>query len=271
MERLFINLIINAAQSFGKKDGVDNRIEVAISSAPESAVVEIADNGCGIGPETAEHIFNPFFTTKPAGEGTGLGLAICKSIVDELGGKIEFESESGEGTRFRVILPAHEEKSAERAEAPVGERRRRTSSGSIRTGEEGAPAQEAKVGRLLLIDDEPNVARALEAFLNEDFEVEIAHCGSKGLELIATGREFGAVLCDLSMPNMNGAQFYKKLAEIDPDLAGRTVLMTGILGSALTELLGPDIRCPLLQKPFDPDEAKRLLLRLIKDGPQASD
>lgn len=270
VERLFINLIINAAQSFDKGEAPDNRVEVSISSAPESAVVEIADNGCGMSPETAERIFDLFFTTKPEGEGTGLGLAICKSIADELGGKIEVESEPGRGSRFRVVLPAHGEKPAERVGAAAADRRRRISSSSFKVEEGRTAAQKAKIGKLLLIDDEPNVAYTLKEFLSTDFDVETFTCAADALEKLEAGGEFDAVLCDLAMPNISGAEFYRKLGELDPVLADRTVLMTGMLGATLPDLLGPDIDCPLLQKPFDPEEARGVLVRLVKDELPAS-
>ena len=64
------------------------------------------DNGHGISPEALSHLFDPFFTTKPVGQGTGLGLAICHGIVQRAGGRIEVESEPGQGALFRVVLPA---------------------------------------------------------------------------------------------------------------------------------------------------------------------
>ncbi len=263
VERLFLNLVINAVQAFDQAEGTDGRVEVSVSRSTEGAVVEIADNGCGMGPETIERIFDPFFTTKGVGEGTGLGLAICKTITDELGGRIEVESEPGRGTRFRVILlPAHEQEPAGRDEAETA-RRRRVSSGSVEAARGGTRSGQTVSGRLLLIDDEPEVARALQAFLSDDFEVEVTFCGSEGLRLIEAGGEFDAVLCDLAMPNMNGAEFRRKLAEIDPELAARTVIMTGMLGSALRELLGPDVDCPLLQKPFEPEQFRKVLAKVV--------
>jgi signal transduction histidine kinase len=69
-----------------------------------SAQIAVIDRGSGIAPEQMKDIFNPFFTTKP--EGVGLGLAIVAKIVDEHGGKIAIESEPGQGSIFRVSLPA---------------------------------------------------------------------------------------------------------------------------------------------------------------------
>jgi signal transduction histidine kinase len=69
-------------------------------------MVEVADNGCGIPEETLPHIFEPFFTTKAIGDGTGLGLSITHSLVQDHGGRLDVESVLGQGTRFRVYLPA---------------------------------------------------------------------------------------------------------------------------------------------------------------------
>jgi len=68
--------------------------------------IRIRDNGTGIPPEVKEKMFNPFFTTKPAGEGTGLGLSISHDIiVKQHGGAIEVDTQPGEYTEFRIVLP----------------------------------------------------------------------------------------------------------------------------------------------------------------------
>ena len=67
--------------------------------------LEVADNGCGIAPETVQKIFDPFFTTKPVGEGTGLGLSLSYGIIKKHHGDISVRSEPGKGTTFRVVLP----------------------------------------------------------------------------------------------------------------------------------------------------------------------
>jgi signal transduction histidine kinase len=99
MERVFYNLILNAAQASPPGGAVTVKTRAA------AGVVEIAviDRGVGIDPQQRNSIFNPFFTTKP--EGVGLGLAIVSKIVDEHGGKISVESEPGKGSVFHVLLP----------------------------------------------------------------------------------------------------------------------------------------------------------------------
>ncbi|HTP85627.1 MAG TPA: ATP-binding protein [Bryobacteraceae bacterium] len=110
MERVFYNLLVNAAQASPRQSCItvktrqmDNTVEIAV-----------IDRGSGIDPKHMESIFNPFFTTKTSG--TGLGLAIVSRIVDEHGGSIAVESEPGSGSIFRVLLPvnAHQTSGGER-------------------------------------------------------------------------------------------------------------------------------------------------------------
>lgn len=99
MERVFYNLVLNAAQATARGGAVT----VKTRAAGGTAEIAVIDRGVGIDPGQRDSIFNPFFTTKP--EGVGLGLAIVSKIVDEHGGKIAVESELGKGSVFRVLLP----------------------------------------------------------------------------------------------------------------------------------------------------------------------
>jgi PAS domain S-box-containing protein len=107
LEQMFLNLFINAAESFDQEDKEKNRVAVSLhNDGNGGVVVEVVDNGRGMTAWEAEHALDPFFSTGATGNGGGLGLAICKSIVDEMGGAIELRSRPGEGTAFRITLPA---------------------------------------------------------------------------------------------------------------------------------------------------------------------
>jgi signal transduction histidine kinase len=102
LNQVFLNLLMNAIQACTP----EGRIEVRTRANGDcSAVVEVADSGCGIKAEHLPHIFEPFFTTKPVGQGTGLGLSVSYGIIRDHGGTIEVESTEGQGSTFRVRLP----------------------------------------------------------------------------------------------------------------------------------------------------------------------
>ena len=102
INQVVMNLVINAAQAMGPERGT-----ITLSNGVEGDQVwlEVADNGCGIAPQSLQKIFDPFFTTKPVGEGTGLGLSLSYGIVKKHHGDISVRSEVGTGTTFRVVLP----------------------------------------------------------------------------------------------------------------------------------------------------------------------
>lgn len=102
--QVVLNLIINAAHALPDDAPDHHFVRVGLGvDANGWAVIEVSDNGCGIDPEVAQRLFEPFFTTRTAG--TGLGLSISQRIVTSLGGTIDVESRPGEGATFRVRLP----------------------------------------------------------------------------------------------------------------------------------------------------------------------
>jgi signal transduction histidine kinase len=110
--RVLLNLISNGFYAVTKRQGQESGIgfEPTVAAATKSlgdrVEIRIRDNGIGISSEVREKLFNPFFTTKPAGEGTGLGLSISHDIiVKQHAGSIEVDSEPGQFTEFRIILP----------------------------------------------------------------------------------------------------------------------------------------------------------------------
>jgi len=104
--QVFLNLLVNAAQAIPEGDPEAHEIRASTRvDAGGRVVIEIADTGVGIPPALIGRVFDPFVTTKPAGEGTGLGVFLSRSIVTDAGGEIALESEPGRGTTVRVTLP----------------------------------------------------------------------------------------------------------------------------------------------------------------------
>ncbi len=111
LNQVFMNLLVNAAQAIE----VRGRITIRTGQEGDQVWVEVIDTGTGIPPENIPRLFDPFFTTKPVGKGTGLGLAVSFKIVEKHRGRIEVQSEAGQGTTFRVILPVQSDINKEKA------------------------------------------------------------------------------------------------------------------------------------------------------------
>ncbi len=109
LNQVFLNLLKNATEALEGRGGF---IQIGLRSAGDGVRIEVRDDGPGIPPEVQARLFEPFFTTKSAGRGTGLGLSISRRIIDEHGGRIQVESEPGEGTSFVIELPAQEGRGA---------------------------------------------------------------------------------------------------------------------------------------------------------------
>jgi signal transduction histidine kinase len=102
--QVLMALLINAADAMNDKGTITIRTRRGTSDA-EAAIAEVIDDGAGIPRNEIARIFEPFYTTKPAGRGTGLGLSVCYSIIVQHGGRIEVDSAVGAGSTFRIVLP----------------------------------------------------------------------------------------------------------------------------------------------------------------------
>ena len=243
--QVFLNVLLNAAQAMPEGRAAENRIAVSAGAdASGWARVEVRDTGSGIPPHVLPRIFEPFFTTKAPGSGTGLGLAIAHGIVTGAGGRIEVESKVGEGTLVRVWLPPAREDSA--------------SSGACATE---APA--ARPGaRVLVVDDDPMVARSIARALRPANEVVAVRSGADALARLERDGRFDVLLCDLMMPQMTGMELHERVAGVDPPLATRFVFMTG---GAFTDRARDFLARtpnPCVEKPFDPGQLRDVVARI---------
>ena len=253
--QVFLNLLINAAQSIPEGRAADNVIHATTATAPDGrALVVISDTGGGISPEVLPRIFDPFFTTKPVGVGTGLGLSICHGIVSGLGGEILVESTVGRGTTFKVLLDA----APPRAEADV-----------TATAPAAARAV-AQRGRILVVDDEPLVARALLRILAPHHDVVTRTSAREALADVQGGSEpFDLLLCDLMMPDMTGMELHARVREVAPALADRTVFLTGGAFTPSAREFLARVPNPRIEKPFEPDALRALVARVLARAPAA--
>jgi len=237
---LLVNVLVNAAQAIGVGRVADNEIWVRTRTGPDGwAILEVCDTGTGISPEVAARVFDPFFTTKPFGVGRGLGLSLCHGIVTALGGRIELGAGlAGKGTTVRVLLPP-----VEPMEAPA--------------------ATPTRV-RVLVVDDEDAVCRSLRRVLGPTVDTEIRHSGREALELLERDSRFDVILCDVLMPDGDGAEVYEHLAARAPELAARLVFVTG---GGMPRCIADRVPAArVLEKPFD-IETVRGVVSVIARGP----
>lgn len=194
-------------------------------------LIEVADSGTGIPTEQMEHIFEPFYTTKSAGQGTGLGLSTSLGIVRSHGGSILAESEPGRGTRFRLILPAAD----------------KTAAGDT----VDQPGDFAGRGRtVLVVEDEANIRILLENTLQRlSLKVLIAAEGEAGLALFRTHRaDIALVISDLHMPGMDGLELVQAIRRETPDLP--IIIMSGRVDRQTADTISTLKVCGIVDKPF---------------------
>jgi len=208
--------------------------------------VEVADNGAGMAPKTMRRIFDPFFTTKPPGFGTGLGLAICHRIVTSMGGQIEVESQSGRGSTFRVTLATADPQARAAAPEPAL----------------ALPPADVR-GRVLVIDDDPALVNAIGLVLGEDHEVEVCTSARRALDRLDAGERYDAIVCDVMMPEMSGADFHSALVRLRPELAPEIIFLTGGAFTLQAREFLDRVTNPRLDKPFDSDCLRELVNRQV--------
>ena len=249
--QVMLNLVTNAAQSIAPGAPDENQISVEVKLAENGAdevEIVVSDTGVGISPTHLPKVFEPFFTTKPAGEGTGLGLSICHRLVHGMGGRIHVSSEEGKGSRFSVFLCVA---------APFGDLESPLS--------EQAPSSQRRL-RLLIVDDEPMVARAAQRLFEGQLEVDIALDGKAALEKLAR-TDYDVVLCDVMMPGLSGLEVYRQVRIENETLANRFVFATGgLFNQELSETV-QRLSNMIVEKPFDAKTLRRVIEAAAQQRP----
>ncbi|MGO8970272.1 MAG: response regulator [Myxococcaceae bacterium] len=260
MHQVIVNLVANAAGAMRERGGrLTVLLETLAIGEPPSASspalpagryvrVAVTDTGHGMDARVLERIFEPFFTTKPDGEGTGLGLAVVHSIIQDHEGHINVKSEPGVGTTVDVFLRA-----LEGDHAPLSPR----------------PLEAVMRGhgeRLLIIDDEPAIARVLAEQLERlGYTVTTATDPEEALEVLTEDpTDFDLAITDLQMPRMDGVQLAARLAAVRPSLP--VVLITGNRMSVPSTVMRAAGVREVVDKPFQIRELCRAI-RTALDGP----
>jgi CheY-like chemotaxis protein len=243
LSQVLVNLLCNAAQSFETLDPARNRITVrAVRLGEDQVQVSVTDNGPGIAPDVLARIFEPFYTTKSAGDGTGLGLAISQSIMQSFGGDLICDTQPGRGTSFALTLLSAQ---------PMAQLIDAT----------GPVSSHSTNGRIVVVDDEPAVIRMMSRVLSVECDVTCFTDPRRALEHLRTVEDVDLILCDLSMPHVSGMMLYETMRRERPDFASRFVFMSGgVTRDDLRQFLA-SVDNERLDKPFDLSQLRALVRR----------
>jgi signal transduction histidine kinase len=249
LELAILNLALNARDAM--VDGGELALEVQNDQIDASNIlmlrpgdyvrVAITDTGCGMDEATLQRATEPFFTTKGVGKGTGLGLSLVHGLVTQSGGSMRISSRLNVGTTVELWFP-----SVEHALQPAPE-----------------PATEASAHTapsccVLVVDDDFLVAEGTAGMLKEQgYGVLVALSGVRGLEIIRSEPQVGLVIADYAMPEMTGVEFARQVLQFRPNLP--IILATGYSSAAPAD----DLQLPRLNKPYGPEEATRLISKLL--------
>jgi CheY-like chemotaxis protein len=220
--------------------------EHATLTPGEFVLLTCSDTGCGIDPATLEHIFEPFFSTKPMGKGTGLGLATVFGIVQQNSGHIEVRSETGKGTTFRLYLPRFVGEIEQRAESSVAD----TSMGN---------------GTILVVEDEAELLTIIGSSLEaHGYTTLCTSSPRRAVEICSEqATRIDLLVTDVIMPEMNGKQLQERICELIPGVT--TLFISGYTADVVAEKGVLEKETFFLQKPFTPDTLVRKVGAILAD------
>jgi two-component system, cell cycle sensor histidine kinase and response regulator CckA len=259
VEQVVMNLVVNARDALPHGGIVELRtaaLEIGDDSPEQrrgvvpGAYVEIAvsDNGVGMDEPLLRRIFEPFFTTKEQGKGTGLGLPTAYGIVAQSGGHILVDSQPGQGSTFRVLLP--QASGDDVADAPA---------------EEVATSDGSGSETILLVEDEAAVRRlGCRILERKGYRVLEADSGPAAIRMFERMAPVITLLVtDVVMPGMSGSELARRLRSMKPSL--RVLFTSGYTADAIEQQGGFETGTALLEKPFTPDALAQKVRDVLDD------
>jgi CheY-like chemotaxis protein len=246
LQQVFLNIIINAEQAM-ETSSQRRELTITTEQVADRIIVSIRDNGPGIPQEIIDELFDPFFSTKGNNSGMGLGLSISHDIITEHGGEIRVWSKPELGATFVIDLPIVTDTSEDKPDEPAD------------------VEQEEPVGaRILVVDDEPHICRALDRLLTDKgHQVDTTPSPLKALEMLRDTR-YDLILLDLRMPDMSGIELYERIGIIAPALQRKVVCVTGDVVSSQNETFLHETGIPCVAKPFGVNDLMRQVKQVLE-------
>ena len=259
LRQVIMNLIINASEAIGEKQGEVcislSKLEIKVGESiydhqgkiiPVGSYLcmEVVDNGCGMDEETKRRIFEPFYSTKFSGR--GLGMSAVLGIITSHKGALQFSSQPGHGTAFKVYLPVviseenNDEESAVTASAPW-----------------------QGTGTILLVEDEEQLMLIARTMLKVmGFRVIEAINGKEALDMYKKNvEEITLVITDMGMPVMSGYELFRELKTLNPKLP--IVISSGYGDTVVTSRISRDKIAGLVCKPYNFEQLREVVKGVV--------
>ncbi len=261
LHQVLLNLCLNARDAMPNGGKLSVHLENAVldetyvhmhleAKTGPHVVIKVTDTGAGIPPEVQEKIFEPFFTTKEGDKGSGLGLSNVRSIVKSHGGFVNFYSEVGKGSTFKVYMPASTTKAAAEVVAV-----------------EQTKLPRGKNELVLVVDDEEAIRHTAKKVLERfNYRVLLAENGAQAVSIYAENKnEIAVVITDMAMPVMDGLATIIALKSINP--AVKIIGSSGLVANSnATQAIGLGIQ-KFMPKPYTSESLLRTLDEVLhKNG-----
>jgi two-component system, NtrC family, sensor kinase len=255
LESVLVNLAVNARDAMPK--GGKLTVEASNSYLDDAycsrhidvkpgqyVLISVTDNGVGMTEDVVQHAFEPFYTTKQAGQGTGLGLSQVYGFVRQSGGHVKIYSEIDEGTTIKVYLPRfHGQATAD--DPPI------------------APSARGQTGEcILVVEDDADVrAYVVDTLGGMGYDVLEAGGGEEAFRLMKEYKGVGLLLTDVVMPGMNGRKLAEEATQLHPGL--KVLYMTGYSRNAIVHQGRLDAGVDLLQKPLSQEQLAAMVRKVL--------
>lgn len=231
-----LNLVRNAEQAVAGQPEERQPIAIRARTEPGVLVLEVVDRGPGVPKGLRSRLFEPFYSTKPAGDGTGLGLTVVQAVAAGHGGRVEVDDTAGGGATFRLVLPLPG--AGQPAVEPTASMLADT------------PRRRLRGARVLVADDEPLLRRVIERATAGEGMITFCVGGADEAKQALATHELDLVLLDVRMPGGGGAEVFRTILADHPRLVPRTLFMSGEVGRDMADLVGQG-HGGVLPKPFD--------------------
>jgi signal transduction histidine kinase/CheY-like chemotaxis protein len=246
--QVFLNLLLNAIAAIRASGEREHILRVGLHQSGDQVVVSVSDTAACLLEDPNGSLFDPLRTSDRPGSRLRFGLAVSHELVQDMGGRIEGERNLPQGVTYRVWLPVHRAQPG-RADAS------------------SLPSDPLQSRRVLIIDDEPLMCSLLRTLLCDEYEVTTFTSAREGLADLLQ-HDYGAILCDMMMPELSGDELFEQAVRVRPALRERFVFITGGAFTRQAQHFLKQAGRPVLAKPCSRTDLLKMLA--VVSGAQAN-